>query len=85
MQIPRVDAKNLQGLFDKVIGLGKEIVGSLFNNDDLTQAGQVQQEKAAERIKALKAEARADTHEAKAAAAGQAQKRAQNAKETVNS
>ena len=84
MQIPRIDAKNLQGLLDKVIGLGKEIVGSVFDNDSLTQAGQVQQEKASERIKALKAEVRADAHEAKASTAGQAQKRAQQTKEAVN-
>jgi uncharacterized protein YjbJ (UPF0337 family) len=84
MQIPRIDPKNLQGLLDKVVGLGKEIVGSLLDNDNLTQAGQVQQEKASERIKALKAEARADAHEAKAATAGQAQKRAQQTKEAVN-
>jgi uncharacterized protein YjbJ (UPF0337 family) len=84
MQIPRIDAKNLQGLLDKVIGLGKEIVGSVLDNDSLTQAGQVQQEKATERIKALRAQARADVHEAKATTAGQAQKRAQQTKEAVN-
>jgi uncharacterized protein YjbJ (UPF0337 family) len=85
MQVPRIDPKNLQGLLDKMVGLGKEIVGSLLNNDDLTEAGQVQQEKAGERIKALRAEVRADSHEAKATAAEQTQKRAQRAKETVDS
>jgi uncharacterized protein YjbJ (UPF0337 family) len=85
MHIPRIDPKNLLGLVDKAIGLGKEIVGSVFGNDDLAQAGQVQQEKASERIKAMRAEVRADAHEAKATAAEQAQKRAQRAKETVNS
>jgi uncharacterized protein YjbJ (UPF0337 family) len=71
-------------LLDKAVGLGKEILGSLTGQDRLTKAGQVQQEKASERIKALRAEVRADAHEAKAAAADQAQKSAQHTKEAVH-
>ena len=85
MQIPRIDPDNVKGLLDKVIGLGKEIVGAVTHSDRLEKAGQIQQEEAAERIKALRAELRADAHETKAAAAGQAQRRAQQAKEAVNS
>ncbi|PZS28031.1 MAG: hypothetical protein DLM58_17835 [Pseudonocardiales bacterium] len=84
MQIPRIDPKNALGLFDKVVGLGKEIVGSLLNQDRLTKAGQVQQEKATERIKAMQAQLRAEGHQAKAAAAGNAQRSAQKTKEAVN-
>jgi hypothetical protein len=84
MQIPRIDPKNLLGLADKTIGLGKEIIGSLTNQDRLKKAGQVQQDKGAERIKAVKAEVDADAHKSKAAAAGRAQKSAQNTKEAVN-
>jgi uncharacterized protein YjbJ (UPF0337 family) len=85
VQIPRIDPKNAQGLVDKIVGLGKEIVGTVTNRDQLRKAGQVQQDKGTERLKAIQAEARADTHEAKAAAAGRAQKSAQKTKEAVNS
>lgn len=85
MQLPRVDTKNLLGLADKVVGLGKEILGSVTNRERLTKAGQIQQEKGAERIEAVKAELSADAHEAKAAAAGRAQRSAQKTKEAVNS
>ncbi len=85
MQIPRIDPKNALGLVDKVVGLGKEIFGSLTNQDRLTKAGQVQQEKGTERIKAIKSQLDAQAHQAKASAAGQTQKSAQKSKETVNS
>ncbi len=84
MQIPRIDPKNAMGLADKVAGLAKEIVGTLLGQDRLTKAGQVQQDKATERLKAIKAEFEADQHEAKATAAGRAQKSAQRVKEAVN-
>ena len=45
MQIPRISPENAVGLADKVVGLGKEILGSVTNRDRLTKAGQVQQEK----------------------------------------
>jgi uncharacterized protein YjbJ (UPF0337 family) len=85
MQIPRIDSKNVLGLVDKVVGLGKEIVGSVTGRDRLAKAGQVQQDKGTERIKAVKAQLDAQAHETKAAAAGRAQKAAQQRKEKVNS
>lgn len=84
MRIPRIDPKNALGLADKVVGLGKEIAGNLTGQDRLTKAGQVQQEKGTERIKAVQSELQADRHEAKAAAAERAQKSAQKTKEAVN-
>ncbi len=84
MQIPRIDPKNLLGLADKIVGLGKEIIGSVTNRNRLQKAGQVQQEKGTERIKAMKSEVEADAHKAKAASAEKAQKSAQKSKETVN-
>lgn len=84
MQIPRIDPRNTVGLLDKVVGLGKEIVGSATGRDQLKKAGQVQQEKGTERLKAIEAELRADKHETKAAAAERAQKSAQRTKEAVN-
>ena len=83
MQIPRIDPGNVKGLVDKVIGLGKEIVGTVTQSERLEKAGQIQQREATERISALKAELRADVHEAHAATAAQAQKRAQQTKEAV--
>ncbi|WP_375489027.1 hypothetical protein [uncultured Jatrophihabitans sp.] len=85
MQIPRIDPTNALGLVDKIVGLGKEIVGTATNQDRLKKAGQVQQDKGTERIKAVQAQLKADSHEAKASAAGQAQRSAQNTKEAVNS
>ncbi len=84
MQIPRIDPKNAYGLVDKIVGLGKEIVGTATGQDRLTQAGQVQQEKGTERIKAIRAQLEADAHETKAGAAGQAQRSAQQTKEAVH-
>ena len=85
MQIPRIDPSNVLGLADKIVGLGKEILGSVTGRERLQKAGQVQQDKGTERLKAVRAEVEAKGHQAKARAAGQAQKRAQNTKEAVNS
>jgi uncharacterized protein YjbJ (UPF0337 family) len=84
MNIPRIDPKNAAGLLDKVIGLTKEILGNLTGQERMTRAGQAQQDKGTERIKAVRAELRADAHEAKAAAAQRAEKSAQRTKEAVN-
>jgi uncharacterized protein YjbJ (UPF0337 family) len=84
MQIPRIDPRNTIGLLDKAVGLGKEILGSVTGRDRLKKAGQVQQEKGTERLKAIESELRADKHEAKATAAERAQKSAQKTKEAVN-
>lgn len=84
MQIPRIDPKNVLGLVDKVVGLGKEILGTLTGQDRLARAGQVQQEKATERLKAIKSEVAADAHKTQAAAAERAQQTARNSKEKVN-
>lgn len=84
MQLPRIDPKNALGLLDKVVGLGKEILGNVTRQSRLTKAGQVQQDKGTERLKAVQAEVSADKHETKAAAAERAQKTAQKTKEAVN-
>jgi uncharacterized protein YjbJ (UPF0337 family) len=85
VQIPRIDSKNALGLLSKVVGLGKEIVGNVVGNDRLAKAGQVQQDKGTERIKAVRAEIDATKHETKAAAAERTQRAAQRRKESVNS
>jgi uncharacterized protein YjbJ (UPF0337 family) len=85
MQIPRIDSKNALGLVSKVVGLGKEIVGSVTGNSRLREAGQVQQDKGTERLKAVRDQAEAKKHETKGAAAERAQRAAQRRKESVNS
>jgi len=85
MQIPRVDPKNAAGLIDKVVGLGKEIAGTVLDRDRLKKAGQVQQDKGTERLKAIQSELEAKSHKAKAATAEQSQRSAQKTKEAVNS
>lgn len=81
MQIPRIDIRNAAGLADKVMGLGKEIVGSVAGRDRLARSGQVQQQKGTERIEAVRAQAQAAAHDTRATAAGRAQKRTQYSKE----
>jgi hypothetical protein len=39
MRIPRIDPKDATGLFDKVVGLGKEITGEVFDRQSLIEAG----------------------------------------------
>jgi uncharacterized protein YjbJ (UPF0337 family) len=85
MQIPRIDPKNAAGLLDKVVGLGKEVVGTVTGRDRLSKAGQVQQDKGTERLKAVQAEVEAKGQKAKAAAAERQQRSAQKTKEAVNS
>ena len=80
MQIGTVDLNKLRGIGDKVVGLSKETVGALIGNDAMQEAGEAQQERAAEQLKALRAEARAEAKDAKAAALEQKQKAAQAAK-----
>jgi uncharacterized protein YjbJ (UPF0337 family) len=84
LQIPRIDPKNAAGLIDKVVGLGKEIAGTVTSNDRMKKAGQVQQEKGTERLKAVQAELEAHGHQAKATSAQSAQKSAQKTKEAVH-
>ncbi len=83
MQIPRIDTSNAAGLLDKVVGLGKEIVGSVTGRDRLTKSGQVQQKKGTERIEVVRAQAQAAAHDTRATAAERAQKRTQQSKEEV--
>jgi uncharacterized protein YjbJ (UPF0337 family) len=77
MRIGKLDMNKLRGVGDKVIGLNKELIGTLVGSERLQEAGEAQQEKATEQLKALREEAKAQGHEAKAAAAGRRQKAAQ--------
>jgi uncharacterized protein YjbJ (UPF0337 family) len=80
MRIPRIDYKDASGLLDKIVGLGKEVVGELVDDTRLIEAGEAQQDKGTEKLKALREQAKADAHEAKAQTFEAKQRSAQAAK-----
>jgi hypothetical protein len=80
MRIPRVDPKDATGLFDKIVGLGKEITGEIFDQQRLIEAGEAQQNKGTEKLKAIREQAKADGHKAKAQTLDSKQRMAQAAK-----
>ena len=77
---PRVDPKDATGLFDKVVGLGKEITGELFDQQRQIEAGEAQQAKGTEKLKAIREQTKADFHKAKARSLDAKERAAQNAK-----
>ncbi len=80
MRIPRIDPKDATGLIDKVVGLGKEIAGEVLDNERLIDAGEAQQSKGTEKLKAVREQAKAEAHRAKATTYQQKEKSAQQAK-----
>jgi len=78
--IPRVEYKNALGLGDKFIGLGKELFGEVTDNRRFIEAGEAQQAKGTEKLKALRAQSKADAHEAKARTHEAKQRTAERAK-----
>ena len=80
MRIPRIDPKDATGLFDKVVGLGKEVFGEVFDEQRLIDAGEAQQAKGTEKLKAIREQAKADGHKAKAKAYDERERSAQKAK-----
>jgi uncharacterized protein YjbJ (UPF0337 family) len=80
MRIPRIDPKDATGLFDKVVGLGKEITGELFDQQRLIESGEAQQAKGTEKLKAIREQTKAEVHKAKARSLDAKERAAQNAK-----
>ena len=80
MRIPRIDPKDATGLIDKVVGLGKEITGEIFDQQRLIKAGEAQQAKGTEKLKAIREQTKADAHKAKAKAYDSKERAAQAAK-----
>ena len=80
MQIGTIDLNKLRGVADKAVGLGKETFGTLIGNDRLAEAGEAQQERATEQLKALRKELKAQKLEAEADAQEARQRAAQRAK-----
>jgi uncharacterized protein YjbJ (UPF0337 family) len=87
--VPFIDYKNIGGLADKIVGLSREVAGMAFDNDRLIKAGEAQQGKGTERLKQLRAEAKARVHHEKANAQEDQQRQVQSgqrkSRETVNS
>jgi uncharacterized protein YjbJ (UPF0337 family) len=80
MQLGTVDLQKLRGVGEKMFGLTKEFVGVVTNNDRLQQEGDAKQDRASERLRALRKEAQAELKEAKAAAFDRQERAAQRAK-----
>jgi uncharacterized protein YjbJ (UPF0337 family) len=80
MRIPRIDTKNATGLYDKVVGLGKELFGEVFDERRWVEAGEAQQAKGSEKLKAVREQAKAEGHRAKAQTLEARERAAQKAK-----
>ncbi len=80
MRIPHVSPQNATGFLHKLIGLAKELTGELVGNRSLVEAGEAQQDRGTEKLKALRAEVKADAHEAQATAHESRELAAQGAK-----
>ena len=80
MRLGSIDVNKLRGLGNKAAGLSKELVGAVIGNDRMQEAGEAQQERATEELRALRAEVRAEQKEAKADLLEQRQRTAAKAK-----
>ena len=80
MRIGNVELDHLRGFEDKVAGLTKEVVGTVIGNDRLQEAGDAQQARGSQSIKALRKQTKAQAKEAKAETFEQEERAAQRAK-----
>ena len=80
MQLGSIDFNKLRGIGDKAVGLSKELFGAVTGNEALQEAGEAQQDKATERLRALRAEVKAEAKDAKAEVLEQRQRAAASAK-----
>lgn len=80
MQLGSIDLNKLRGIGDKAMGLGKELLGTVIGNERMQDAGEAQQERATEELRALRAEMKAEQKDAKADVLEQRQKAAASAK-----
>lgn len=66
MALPNMDPKNATALLDKVVGLSREITGRVWQKESWIAAGEAQQNKATEKLRALQEQAKAELHSSKA-------------------
>ncbi|MBV8305000.1 MAG: CsbD family protein [Acidimicrobiia bacterium] len=75
-----MELDHVRGLGDKFVGLGKELAGTVIGNEKLQEAGEAQQARGTESLKALRKQAKAQSKQAKAETFEQQEKAAQRAK-----
>ena len=80
MRIGNLELDHIRGLGDKFVGLGKELAGTVVGSDRLQEAGEAQQARGTESLKALRKQAKAQSKQAKADTFEQQEKAAQRAK-----
>jgi uncharacterized protein YjbJ (UPF0337 family) len=83
MRLQRIDPENIRGFADKFLGLGKELAGSIVDNDAWRKEGEAQQKKGTERLRALQDQFKAQAKEAKAETFERQQRAAQKMKESA--
>ncbi len=83
MRLQRIQPENVRGFADKFLGLGKELFGSIIDNDGLRKEGEAQQKKGTERIRALQDQVKAEAKDAKADTYERQQRAAQKVKESA--
>ncbi len=81
MKIGTIDTNKVRGLGDKVVGLSKEIFGTVVGNDGLARAGEEQQAKGTEALKALRKQVEAERRQREADVHQARQRTAQRAKQ----
>jgi uncharacterized protein YjbJ (UPF0337 family) len=80
MRIGTIKVDHVRGFADKLVGLNKELIGAVINNDRLQEEGEAQQARGTESLKALRQEAKAEAKEAKARTHEARQRTSQRAK-----
>ena len=83
MDARALDPGKVRGLMDKMLGLGKEVVGVVIDNDRLQDEGNRQQDKGTATLKSLRNEGRAQAKEAKAETMERKERATQRAKSSA--
>jgi uncharacterized protein YjbJ (UPF0337 family) len=83
MNARTIDPGKVRALVDKMLGLGKEVVGVVIDNDRLQDQGNRQQDKGTATLKSLRNEARAQAKEAKAETMERKERATQRAKSSA--
>lgn len=83
MKLQRIEPENARGLLDKFLGLGKEVVGTIFDRNALREEGEAQQKKGGDRLRALRNRIEAEANDVKAKVHDTQQRAAQKVKESV--
>jgi len=61
MRIGTIELDHLRGLGHKVVGLAKEVTGTVVGSDRLQEAGDAQQARGTQSLKALRKQAKAES------------------------